>query len=495
MIRRQDSVKASEARYHLLGDLAARAADERPPDLRQWAEIERALAGRPRLPRRRWLVLVFPALAGVALWIAAGQPLGYRLQDCALTSDDDLSAPDNRECILASDDGTRITLGKATRGQLRALGRIGAELVLQSGHADLSVVHRPGVRWEVLAGRFKVRVTGTRFDVDWAPEKGHFSLGVSQGEVSVSGGSLRDRRVRAGETIEVDTAAGGADTADLGTSSDLRAAPAPVQAAAAEIGNKDSAETTAGPGPAASSERKRGAPGSKSVVRNPPLVAKPALPAPMAAPPPEPPIAALEPAARAWPASDAEDDAPAPGKGRLTVGATGKLADGAGGPVLAIGGVGTTFSAGSLPDHLYLDHDMLCTRGRIAELTCADEKIPAARCNWATNWGVEIQWQPRSDSKAWGSPATSSIAIEYRGKPSHYRLVAHRQGDPLEKVYCIENYRSGQAVAPSEFKLDCWNPGGAGLSDFTRIDSFSLQVASQETSRRFNFCLSAVSLF
>jgi hypothetical protein len=156
--------------------------------------------------------------------------------------------------------------------------------------------------------------------------------------------------------------------------------------------------------------------------------------------------------------------------------------------------VGTTFSAGSLSDHLYLDHDMLCTRGKIAELTCADEKIPA-RCNWATNWGVEIQWQPRTDSKAWGSPASSSIAIEYRGKPSHYRLVAHRQGDPLEKVYCIENYRSGQAVAPSDFKLDCWNPGGASLSDFTRIDSFSLQVASRETSRRFNFCLSAVSLF
>jgi hypothetical protein len=440
------------------------------------------------------LVLVFPTLAGLALWIAAGQTLGHGSHPCSLASDDSLSAPANRECTLASDDGTRITLGKATRGQLRALGRIGAELVLQSGHADLSVVHRPGVRWEVLAGRFKVRVTGTRFEVDWASEQSHFILGVSQGEVSVSGGSLRDRRVRAGETIEVDTAAGGADSTNLGA--DLRPTPAPVPAApAAEIGKKASAETIVGPGPAASSERKRGAPGGKPVVRSPALVVRPAPPAPTAASPTEPPIAALEPAAKAWPASDAEDDAPAPGKGRLTVGTNGKLADGAGGPVLAIGGVGTTFSAGSLSDHLYLDHDMLCTRGKIAEPTCADERLPAARCNWATNWGVEIQWQPRTDSKAWGSPATSSIAIEYRGKPSHYRLVAHRQGDPFERVYCIEDYRSGQAVAPSEFKLDCWNPGGVSLSDFTKIDSFSLQVPSRETSRRFNFCLSAVSLF
>jgi hypothetical protein len=443
------------------------------------------------------LVLVAPALAGVALWIAVGQPLGYRLQDCALTSDDSLSAQADCECTLASDDGTRITLGKATRGRLRALGRIGAELVIRSGHADLSVVHRQGVRWEVLAGHFKVRVTGTRFDVDWAPEQGHFGLGVSQGEVSVSGGSLRDRRVRAGETVEVDTAAGGADSSNLG--GDLRATPAPVKAAPAEIGKKAAAETTAGPGPAASSERKRVAPGSKPVVRNPPLVAKPEPSVPEAEPPAptaERPIAALEPAPRAWPAASAEDDVPTPGQGRLTVGANGRLADGAGGPVLAIGGVGTTFSlpAGGLPDHLYLDRGMLCTRGKISELTCADEKIPA-RCNWATNWGVEIQWQPRSDGHAWGSRAAASLAIEYRGKPGHYRMVAHREGDPAEKEYCIEDYRSGQTVAPSDFKFNCWTRGGVGLPDFTRVDSFSLQVASQETPRRFGFCLSAVSLF
>jgi hypothetical protein len=74
-------------------------------------------------------------------------------------------------------------------------------------------------------------------------------------------------------------------------------------------------------------------------------------------------------------------------------------------------------------------------------------------------------------------------------------LVAHREGDPAKQVYCIENYRSGRSVVPSEFKFACWAPGGAGLPDFTKIDSFSLQVASQETSLRFRFCLSAVSLF
>ena len=506
MTRRPDSASASEARCHLLGDLAARSAEERQPDLRQWTEIEQALTGRPRLPRRRWLLLLFPALAGLVLWIATGRTLGYRLQDCSLASDDSLSAPEDRECNLASDDGTSITLGKATRGQLRALGRIGAELFLQSGHADVSVLHRPGVRWDVLAGRFKVRVTGTRFEVDWAPEQGHFRLGVSQGEVSVSGGSLHDHRVQAGETVEADTSAGDVAPADLGA--------APTQAAADEV-EKATEQTAAGPIPAARTGRRRGAlSSSKPMVRNPPFVAKPEPPAPEAEPPAPPagppptkaespapkaapPVAALEPALRAWPAASAEDDAPAPGQRHLTVGADGRLADGTAGPVMAIGGTGTRFSvpAGSLPDHLYLDHGMLCTRGKIPELACADEKIPAMRCNWATNWGVEIQWQPRTGGKAWGSSAASSIALEYRGKPGPFRLVAHREGDPVEQIYCIENYRSGQTVVPSEFKFDCWAPGGAGLPDFTGVDSFSLQVASQETPLRFGFCLSAVSLF
>jgi hypothetical protein len=122
LTRRQDSANASEARCHLLGDLAARAAEERPPDLRQWAEIERALAGRPRLPRRRWLVLVFPALAGLALWIAAGRTLGWQAQGCSPASDGSLSVPADRVCVVAFDDGTRITLGQGSSGRVRGLG-------------------------------------------------------------------------------------------------------------------------------------------------------------------------------------------------------------------------------------------------------------------------------------------------------------------------------------------------------------------------------------
>ena len=493
MSKRQDSSNAGEARCDLLGDLAARAAEERPPDLRQWAEIEQALARGPGFWRRRWFVLVLPALAGLALSIAAGQTLGHKLQGCSLASDGSFSVSDDRECVVTFDEGSRITLGKATRGRLHELWfRRGAQLTLQSGRADLSVVHRADRRWEVLAEPFQVRVTGTRFEVGWAPERGRFSLAVSQGEVSVNGGPLRDRTVRAGRRLDVNTVTGDATEGDLSPS--VQATAAAVRTGPAEIREKPPADAEAAPAPAARSERKRGLSIGKPAIRNPPPAAK-------AEPPvPEPPVAAIEPAARDWTASFAADDESppeAPGPRRLTVGDNGKLAGEAAGSVFAIGGERTRFSAsaGSSPEHLYLEDGMLCTRGRISALACADEKIPTMRCDWATNWGVLIQWHPRSDGQAWGSGAASSIAMEYRGKASHYRLVAHREGDPADRMYCIENYRSGRTVAPSQFRSQCWTSAGVSLPDFTKIDYFSLQVASEETPLRFRFCLSAISLF
>jgi ferric-dicitrate binding protein FerR (iron transport regulator) len=481
LIKQQDSGDASEARCHLLGDLAARAAAERQPDIRQWAEIEQALATTPGFLRRRWLVLLVPALAGLALWIGAG--LGHKSQSSCLAPDGSLSVPDDRECTVPFDDGSRIRLGKATRGRLLALGSRGAQLALQSGHADLSVVHRPDCRWEVLAGPLQVRVTGTRFEVDWAPGQGHFKLGVSQGEVSVSGGPLREPTpVRAGHSL---------DLGDLDAASGVPATAAAVPAAPAET----AAETDAAPAQAARSERKRGAPSSKAVVRNPPFIARAAT----AASKPESPAATPEPASRDWSAFSVADDAPvpaAPGPRRLTVGKNGELVGGATGPVWARGGSGTRFSspARGSASHLYLDDGLLCTRGRISPLTCVDD-TQAHRCDWDTNWGVLMRWYPRADREAWGSRVNARIAVEFRGEPGRNRLVAHRKGDPDQRVYCVENYQSGRTVTPSEFKSDCGWTGGSRLPDFTQIDYFALQFLSEDTWRTFRLCLSSINLY
>lgn len=492
MTKPQDSLNAGEARCHALGDLAAHAAEEQPADLRQWAEIEQALAGRP--VRRRWWVLAVPAVAGLALWIAAGRTLGWQTQGCSLAADGSLSVPADRACVIAFDDGTRVTLGQGSSARVRGLGFWrGAQLALESGHASLSVIHRPGCRWEVLTGPLQARVTGTRFEVDWAPGPGRFSLGVNDGEVIVSGNPLHDPTpVRAGHRLDVDTATASVVMGDLVILPDAPATP--VRAVAAERPEKTPAESAAAPSPSARAERKRGVSSRKIGARNLAYFARAKTPDAT----PEPPAAIPELGPRVWTASSAEGDAPAPappGPRRLTIGRDGELVGGATGPIRVLRGSGTTFSkrAYASTNHLYFDDGALCTSGKTPQLACVDEAGLPKRCDWDTNWGVLMTWHTREDQKAWGGGARSSIAFEFRGNVGHYRLVAHRAGDPPQRAYCVANYRSGASMRPSDFE-DCWSPGGPRLTDFTKIDYFALQLLSEEAWLNFKFCLSAISL-
>lgn len=495
MTKPQDSLNAGEARCHALGDLAARAAEEQPADLRRWAEIERALAGRPSFLRRRWWVLAVPAFAGLALWMAAGRTLGWQAQGCSPASDGSVSVPADRACVVAFDDGTRITLGQGSSGRVRGLGFWrGAQLALTSGHAGLSVVHRPGCRWEVLTGPLQARVTGTRFDVDWAPGSGHFSLGVKDGEVMVSGDPLHDPTpVRAGHRLDVDTATASVVMGDLVVPPGAAQATL-VRAVAAESPEKTTAQPAAVPGSVARAERKRGAPTRKSAARNLAYFAG----AKSLDTTPETPAAVPELGPGVWTASSAEGDAPAPappGPRRLTIGRNGELVGGATGPIRVLRGSGTTFSkrAYASTNHLYFDDGALCTSGKTPQLACVDEAGLPKRCDWDTNWGVLMMWHAREDQKAWGGGASSSIAFEFRANLGHYRLVAHRAGDPAQRGYCVASYRSGASVRPSDFE-DCWSSGGPRLTDFTKIDYFALQLLSEEAWLNFKFCLSAISL-
>jgi len=500
LTKSQDSLNPGEARCHALGDLAARAAEEQPADLRQWAAIEQAMVGRPGFLRRRWLILVCPALAvaGLVFWIGAGQTLSYTLAGCTQASDGSLSVPGDRACAVVFDDGTAIALEKAARGRVHALWfRRGAQLVLQNGHAALSVFHRPLGRWEVLAGPIAVRVTGTKFAVDWTPGQGRFHVEVSQGEVSVSGGPLRGpTSVRVRHTLDVNTVTADVIESDMGEPAGAQAKP--VRPVAAESPKRTATESAAVSAPTVRAERKRGPSSSKTAARNLAYFAGTKT----LDPTPEPPAAMPELGPGAWAASSAADDAPAPapapappGPRRLTIGRGGELVGGATGPIQVLRGSGTTFSkrAYASANHLYVDDGSLCTSGKTPQLACVDEAGQPKRCDWDTNWGVLMMWYTREDQKAWDGDARSRIAFEFRSNLGHYRLVAHRAGDPARRAYCVGNYRSGLNVAPSDFE-DCWNSGGSRLTDFTKIDYFALQLLSEEAWLNFRFCLSAISL-
>jgi hypothetical protein len=483
LTRPENIFDASEAQCRQLGDLAAQVAPTPPIDPRQWRQIEAAMQ-RP-LSRRRWLVLLAPALAaaGLVLWLNARRPLEHTVQDCLVAADGLVSSPADHECHVFFEEGTRITLARGTQGRIDALSyRRGASFAIDHGHVDLAVVHRDDARWDVLAGPFDVHVTGTRFAVDWIPSSQRFALRVSEGEVRVSGCRQRpDASVRAGQGLDGDSSANCFEP--------VPAPAAPVPSVAGdETPVPPHAETT--PAPSMRIERKRPLAGGKLAMRSPePSVKAAHLPPPAAEP------SASQLTERDWSVSSGLAPEIKPGPRRLTVGSDGRLSGVEPGTMGAIGGLATTFfyPPHAMSNNMYLEDGALCTRGRIAALNCNDEKLPNMRCDWKTNWGALIQWRPR-DGQAWGTQAPSSLALEYRGKSGYYRLVAHRQGDPDDLMYCVDGYRSGQKVTPSQFNLQCWAGGGTHLTDFSKVDYFSLQVMSGETAQRFRLCISAIDL-
>lgn len=511
MIRLEETIDASEARCRQLGDLAAQATPTPPIDPYQWKQIENAMGHRPS--RRRWLMLLAPAMAatGLVLWLQARRPLDHTVQGCQVAADGMVSAPADRECQVHFEDGTQITLASGTQGRINALSyRRGATFALDHGHVDLAVIHRVSARWNVAAGPFDVRVTGTRFSVDWAPTSQHFSLRVSEGQVRVSGCNQRpDTSVRAGQGLEGDAARTCTDLEPP----QLPAVPTP-KLPVAHAPTHEPSPIEPAPAVVNRGERRRHPAGGKLSMRSPEASGRAERANPPAAVPP--PSDLTE---RDWSVSSGLAPEIKPGPRRLTVGSDGRLIGQEPGTLDALGGVATKFSfpyrpsgtniqvtngrpetplvfsipSPPLGQNLYLEDGALCTRGKIAALRCRDEKIPTMRCDYDSNWGALIQWRPR-EGRAWGDHATSSVAMDYRGKTAAYRLIAHRQGDPDDRTYCVDNYRSGERVTPSHFSLNCWAGGGARLPDFAKVDTFSLQVSSLETAQRFRFCVSAVDL-
>jgi len=87
-------------------------------------------------------------------------------------------------------DGSRVVLASGASMRTDAVGPASANLELERGHASIRVKHTATTRWTVRAGSYSVAVTGTRFSIDWHPERGGFSLAVEEGSVRVSGGLL-----------------------------------------------------------------------------------------------------------------------------------------------------------------------------------------------------------------------------------------------------------------------------------------------------------------
>jgi hypothetical protein len=500
-----------------LGELAALTTDNRP-DPRQWTKIDRLLGDHSS---RGTLLRFWPAvavsvilLACVGGWLGARRTLGYSLEGCSFTSNGSLTATASQGGTIAFEDGSRVLLAQKAQVQLRTLRfKRGVEIDLRDGEASLSVAHRMGTHWAIFAGAFRVDVTGTRFAVNWSESSGRFRLAMIEGEVRVSGGVITGATMlHAGQsltatksTVEVtDNRAVKPEPAQDGNEAPFRAAPA-AQANAIPSSplhirrepstpslhrrSEISAEAITGEMHAAQFAQRSSKPASKLAALSS-LPSAPAEYSPLSVPEFQ---AAVESEA-------AHVRAVKPTAKRVMIGADGQLSGGFTGFVWVAKGEGTKLTTPKRvvwEDRTPLrpEQGLLCTRGTVAALSCANEGMPSVVCNWSLNWGVAVGFFTRADENAWGSNAATAMAVEFRGRLSTYRLNAHRKDDPPEKLYCIENYKSGQVVKSSMFQSPCSSTSGASLPNFEGVDYFSLQYLSGMNYVAFRYCIAGITVY
>jgi hypothetical protein len=117
------------------------------------------------------------------------------------------SAPDDATLALRFSDGTLVTLEPKARARVVAVGRAGAQIVIESGRARVEVkaarFRVPGESpWRVRLGDFSVEAESARFDVGWAPRADGFAIAVLDGSVTANGcDDRRSLQLGAGEGL------------------------------------------------------------------------------------------------------------------------------------------------------------------------------------------------------------------------------------------------------------------------------------------------------
>ncbi|MDC0677621.1 FecR domain-containing protein [Sorangium atrum] len=214
------------------------------------AALAVAFVARPRAPMRFELGTAEPGVVGA--WIAA---------------------PTTAELPIRFSDGSLLRLAPGGRARVASVDADGAELSLERGALDLSVVHREGARWTVRVGPFQVHVIGTRFETRWDPETEQLVVALREGVITVSGPVVGDARaVRAGERLTISAATNTLAVGSIDAASGLTSTAVPQGAPAS---------SAAAPGAPAPSEA---APGAAPSSATAPSAAATSAAAPSAAP-------------------------------------------------------------------------------------------------------------------------------------------------------------------------------------------------------------------
>lgn len=159
----------------------------------------------------RWISLGTAATAAAAVLLVAVSlhrtPFLTFIVDSSpghLSQSGDMLAPPAGQAMAAVfSDGSRVVVGDRSNARIDAVDADGATVILDDGHLEASIVHRPHTRWVVRAGDYKIRVTGTRFSAAWNRREHALTVQLFEGSVEVTGPGMAasGARVRAGHVL------------------------------------------------------------------------------------------------------------------------------------------------------------------------------------------------------------------------------------------------------------------------------------------------------
>jgi len=98
-----------------------------------------------------------------------------------------ITANEGKELACRFADGASVLAKPGARLRVREDRAAETAVDVERGRIVVSVPHRDGAEWMFVVGPFAIRVTGTRFDTSWDPERGLFDLTMYDGTVVVTG--------------------------------------------------------------------------------------------------------------------------------------------------------------------------------------------------------------------------------------------------------------------------------------------------------------------
>lgn len=222
------------------------------------------LGARRRAPARSTWWLAAAAMIGlIALGIGIGWPrpsLSYLVNGAQVAEGGYVRAPAGGEgATIRFSEGTEVALAGGGRGRIAEVSASGARVVLESGRATLRVQHLPAAQWSVEAGPYVIVVTGTTFDVQWAPAEEVLEVRLHAGSVTVRGPlAPTGIPLHAGQQLVARTAQGELRITDT----------APAEASAAPDPTTGSVSSPAAP--SAGEPRPAGPPAGTAMAFSPP---------------------------------------------------------------------------------------------------------------------------------------------------------------------------------------------------------------------------------